>query len=170
MAISHSNSLSEQIKDRLEMEDVVRQYGFQLGRSNFMSCPFHKGDRTASLKVYSGRGGFHCFGCGAHGSVIDFVMLLFDLSFRQAVLRLNSDFRLGLTGEKPDRKEASRIAREREQEARELELFRQEYQRRTELYRAMWAALKAEDDTELYYAALKELPILDYWFEEHPYR
>lgn len=152
------------------MEEVARHYGFELGRANFINCPFHKGDRTASLKIYPGRGGFHCFGCGVHGSVIDFVMQLFDLSFRQALLRLNSDFRLGLTEENPDRVEASRIAQKRAREAQETELFRREYYNRTTLYRAMWTALKAENNSAIYYAALRELLILDYWFEEHPYK
>lgn len=44
---------------------------------------------------------------GKGGSVIDFVMDLFDLSFRQAVLRLNLDFRLGLTDSRPTRTEVS---------------------------------------------------------------
>ena len=83
-----------------------------------MKCPFHTGDHTASLKLYDGEGGFHCFGCGAHGSVIDFVMRLFDLNFRQAVLRINADFHLGLTSGKPDRMERSKVLEARREEQR----------------------------------------------------
>lgn len=152
------------------MEDVARHYGYEVGRANFMRCPFHSGDRTASLKIYPGRGGFHCFGCGAHGSVIDFVMQAFGVNFQQAILRLNADFMLGLTEHKPSRVQVSEIARKREQEARELARFRSEYQSRTTLYRAMWAALQAGEETPIYYAALRELPILDAWFDENPWR
>ncbi len=152
------------------MEDVARHYGYEVGRANFMRCPFHTGDRTASLKIYPGRGGFHCFGCGAHGSVIDFVMQMLGISFQQAVLRLNADFMLGLTENKPSRSQASEIARKRAREAEELACFRSEYQSRTLLHRAMWEAVQGGEDTPLYYAALRELSVLDAWFEEHPYK
>jgi hypothetical protein len=52
-------------------------------------CPFHQ-ERTPSFRVYAGDDPhFHCFGCGAHGSSIDFVMLVEKLSFRDAVKRLS---------------------------------------------------------------------------------
>jgi len=152
------------------MEDVTRHYGFEVGRAYFMRCPFHAGDRTASLKIYPGRGGFHCFGCGAHGSVIDFVMQMLGISFQQAILRLNADFMLGLTEHKPSRAQVSEMARKRAQESRELEKFREEYHSRTLLYRAMWMALRDGEETPLYYAALRELPILEAWFDENPWR
>lgn len=79
------------------MPKVAEFYGFRANRAGFVNCMFHSGDRDASLKIYSGKnGGFHCFGCGAHGSVIDFVMKLFDISFSEAVRRIDSDFSLGL--------------------------------------------------------------------------
>lgn len=92
--------IADEIKSLVTMQQVAEFYGFQVGRSGFISCPFHTGDHTASLKIYDGIGGFHCFGCGAHGSVIDFVMLLFNLNFQQAVLRLNADFHLGISSKK----------------------------------------------------------------------
>lgn len=165
-----SNNLAEQVKDRLTMGEVARHYGYEPDRAGFVRCPFHSGDRTASLKTYPGRGGFYCFGCSAHGSVIDFVMQLFDLDFRQALLRLNADFGLGLTADKPTRTEASKIAQKRAREARELEEYRREYQSRVALHRAYYLALKKEEETPLYFLALKGLPHLEYWFEEHPWR
>ena len=57
------------------------------------------------MKVYKGNGGYHCFGCGAHGSIIDFVMQYFGLNFQDAISKLNDDFRLGLPiGKKIDRR------------------------------------------------------------------
>lgn len=170
MASFRSDGLAQQIKERLTMDEVARHYGFEPNRSGFLKCPFHQGDHTASMKIYPGSGGFHCFGCGAGGSVIDFVMRLFDLSFGQALLRLNTDFGLGLSSSRPSPSEASRILQERAQKARELEEYRRVYQVHTVLYRAMWLALKRGEETPLYFAALRELPILDYWFEEHPWR
>lgn len=47
-------------------------------------CPFHK-DKTPSLKVYSKTNSFYCFGCGAGGSAVNFVMLYQHCSFKEAV-------------------------------------------------------------------------------------
>lgn len=103
------------------METVARHYGYEPGRAGFLRCPFHAGDRQASLKIYPDGGGWHCFGCGKGGSVIDFVMELFGLDFRQACLRLNSDFGLGLTNDSGDRKKL----REARKKAEEMEAQRQ---------------------------------------------
>ena len=51
-------------------------------------CPFHE-DRVPSFVVYPATGTFHCFGCGAHGDVIDFVMRSEQRSFREALDRLD---------------------------------------------------------------------------------
>ena len=90
------NRQAEEIKQRLTMREVAEHYGFQVNRASCIRCPFHAGDRQASLHIYPGTGGFHCFGCGAHGSVIDFTMRLFNCSFREAMERLDSDFSLGI--------------------------------------------------------------------------
>lgn len=50
-------------------------------------CPFHD-ERTPSFYVVPDRGFYHCFGCGAHGSAIDFVMQTDGVGFRQAVEKL----------------------------------------------------------------------------------
>jgi hypothetical protein len=57
-------------------------------------CPFHK-ERTPSFKVSDEKGFYHCFGCGAHGSAIDWMMEGEGLDFRGAVASL-------LGGELPD--------------------------------------------------------------------
>lgn len=165
-----SDGLAGVIKDRLTMDEVARRYGFEPNRAGFIQCPFHQGDHTASLKIYPGHGGFHCFGCGAHGSVVDFTMLLFDISFAQALLRLNSDFGLGLSAHRPGPAELSRRHQERVRAAKKLAHDRALYQTHTVLYRAMWLALKSGEETPLYFAALRELPILDHWLEETPWR
>jgi DNA primase len=50
-------------------------------------CPFHE-DREPSLLVDERDDHFHCFGCGAHGDVIDFVMRRDGVSFGEACRRL----------------------------------------------------------------------------------
>jgi len=54
-------------------------------------CPFHP-DHNPSLAVYPDH--FYCFGCGAHGDVIDWVMKLHNLSFNEALKYLTEKFNL----------------------------------------------------------------------------
>ena len=87
---------AEVIKDTVSMRDVAGMLGFTPGRGGFMVCPFH-GDHDASLKIYDTKGGhsgWHCFGCGRGGSVIDFVMESEKCNFQMAVRIIND--RMGL--------------------------------------------------------------------------
>lgn len=86
---------AEQIKERINMMDVLDVYGFHPNRAGFICCPFHE-EKTPSLKAYKNHTRWHCFGCDAGGNVIDFVMRLFGLNFRQAVVRIDVDFGLCL--------------------------------------------------------------------------
>ncbi len=170
-AIYRSNDTARQITDRLDMDQVVRRYGFEPNRNGYIKCPFHKGDDNASLKIYPGNRGWYCFGCGAGHSVIDFVMRLFDLDFKQALVRINSDFGLGLSASGgPSVEEASRYLQQRAKEQKELEAFRKEYQEKTLRYRELWDAVREGEDHPLYVRAMWELPNLDDWFDENPWR
>lgn len=57
-------------------------------------CPFHN-EKTPSFHVVEDKGFFHCFGCGAHGDAIGFVMRAENLGFMEAVERLAGE--AGLT-------------------------------------------------------------------------
>lgn len=106
----------DEVKARLTMEQVAREYGYTPNRGGFICCPFHV-EKTASLKLYERS--FHCYGCGAGGTVIDFVAMLFNLDPLDAVKRLNEDFHLGLDLDgRPDPDELRE--RKRTQEARKL--------------------------------------------------
>lgn len=167
--------MAADIRRMLTAQQVAEFYGFQVGRSGFIKCPFHANDNTASLKLYDGEDGFHCFACGAHGSVIDFVMRLFDLNFRQAVLRINADFHLGLTPSKPDRaaRSAALEARREEQrrKARAESNFRfmtQEFQYWKEI-RDIFQPVRQGDAVffhPLYVEAVKRLPYIEYWLDD----
>lgn len=94
-------NFAAEITARLTMPGIYAQYGFELNRAGFICCPFHA-EKTPSLKYYADGKRWKCFGCGEGGSVIDFVMRLFSMSFNEAAAKLNSDFCLGLPiGEKP---------------------------------------------------------------------
>ena len=70
--------------------EAARRYGTV--KHGFMRCPFHA-DRTPSLKLYGDH--FHCFGCGAHGDVIDLTAGLLGCSKGEAARRLSADFGYG---------------------------------------------------------------------------
>ena len=133
------------IKSQINMIDICKTYGFNIQRGNFICCPFHN-EKTPSLKLYDGNRGFYCFGCGEHGSVIDFVMRYFNLDFPKAISKLNDDFGLGLPiGKKIDRRtqlEMNKSAFERKRKAEQQQKERQ----------------KIEDD---YWAAFDEWKRLD---------
>ena len=103
---------ANEIRSRLDTQEVFEYYGLRPNRSGFVFC-FSHNERTPSLKVYKGNGGYYCFGCGAHGSVIDFVMQYFSISFLDAIKKLNEDFSLGLPiGKKLDRREQLEMQRQ----------------------------------------------------------
>jgi DNA primase len=80
----------EEIKRRNDLAEVVSEHGIELkkrGRSYFGLCPFHE-EKTGSFSVSREAGLFHCFGCGAGGDVIGFVVKFQQISFREALERL----------------------------------------------------------------------------------
>ena len=96
-SIFKNNNLFEIVKRNITTRQTAEAYGFQPNRSSMICCPFHA-DRNPSMKVDSR---FHCFGCGVDGDVIDFTAKMFQLSLRQAVEKLASDFGLSATGTFP---------------------------------------------------------------------
>ncbi len=79
----------EKIKREIALESVIGNY-LELkpsGSALVGRCPFHD-DHYPSFAVYSGKGNFHCFGCGAHGDVLNFLQRVEHLSFRQALGKL----------------------------------------------------------------------------------
>jgi DNA primase len=90
-------------------------------------CPFH-GEKTPSFYVYDD--GYHCFGCGAHGDAITFVMQSQGLAFMEAVGQLAAE--AGLEVPKPT-PEAAEAERRRLDIAGVLEAVKVHYQRRLAL-------------------------------------
>lgn len=123
---------ANEIKSSIAMRQVCEVYGIDVNRQGFACCPFHT-EKTPSMKVYDGDRGFHCFGCGQNGSVIDFVMMYFKLNFAEAQKKLNDDFFLRLpVGEKPDKRQAAKAGRAAYDRRKEQELRQQE---RDKLYK-----------------------------------
>lgn len=85
-------SFLDELRNRLNIADVVsrRVKLIKRGREHSGLCPFHN-EKSPSFTVSEDKGFFHCFGCGAHGDVIGFVMRTENLSFPEAVERLAGD-------------------------------------------------------------------------------
>jgi DNA primase len=80
----------DELKSRLVLSDVVgRRVKLRKGpRGEFTGlCPFHN-EKSPSFTVSDDKGFYHCFGCGQHGSVFDFVMNTMNLQFPEAVEQL----------------------------------------------------------------------------------
>ena len=80
----------EQIKDRLDIVEFIRQYVPGLkraGKTYKACCPFHH-EKTPSFTCSSEKGLFYCFGCQEGGDIIAFLMKIENLSFREALERL----------------------------------------------------------------------------------
>lgn len=58
-----------------------------VGEKKQTLCPFHE-ERTPSFVIYPDNS-YHCFGCGAHGNAIDFLINKFGYSFKEACEILN---------------------------------------------------------------------------------
>ena len=134
------------------MPEMMGQYGFNLNKAGFCKCPFHS-ERSASFKAYSGNRGFYCFGCGEHGSVIDFVMLYFGLSFKDALAKINEDFSLGLPiGEKLDRRKQLEMNRQAFMRKRSVDAERAEQERIDNAYWTAFDEWKRLDENKRKYA------------------
>jgi DNA primase len=86
----------ERLKAEVSVERLVEASGIVLTKSNkdrLGKCPFHE-DREASLVVTPAKNLFHCFGCGAAGGPIDWVIKTRGVSFRHAVELLRTDLSL----------------------------------------------------------------------------
>ncbi len=82
-------SFIQELLARVDIVDVVERY-IQLKKAgaNYQACcPFHA-EKTPSFTVSPSKQFYHCFGCGAHGSAIGFVMQYAGLGFIDAVEEL----------------------------------------------------------------------------------
>jgi DNA primase len=91
----------DEIRNRLALSDIIgkRVSVKRAGREFKACCPFHH-EKSPSFTINDDKQFFHCFGCGAHGDVIGFVMRHDNLSFIDAVEMLSAE--AGLQMPKPD--------------------------------------------------------------------
>ncbi|MCG6918055.1 MAG: DNA primase [Deltaproteobacteria bacterium] len=90
----------EEVRASANIVDVVGSYVSlrKRGRNYLGLCPFHS-EKEPSFTVSNEKQIFHCFGCGASGSVFDFVMRTRNLTFAEAVKELANRFGIPLPQE-----------------------------------------------------------------------
>lgn len=94
------DSFLDQLKERSSVLDVVGRR-VQLRKSGSVMvglCPFHK-EKSPSFTVSPVRNTYHCFGCGAHGDALSFLVEHDGLPFRQAVRELAGELGMVLPQE-----------------------------------------------------------------------
>ncbi len=101
----------ERIKQEVSLERLAEARGMRLsrrGKDLVAPCPFgeHE-DEEPSFVITPSRNIFHCFGCDAGGSVIDFVMKAEGVSFRHAVELLRADVPLAAESGSPPAKRST---------------------------------------------------------------
>jgi len=87
----------QNLKSIIDITDIIGNY-VQLKKqgSNFSGlCPFHS-EKTPSFIVSPAKQIYHCFGCGASGDAIKFIMEIEKLSYPEAIEKLASMFNLKL--------------------------------------------------------------------------
>lgn len=110
--MSLSTEFLDEIRARVSLSGVVGRKVklVKRGREHSGLCPFHN-EKTPSFTVSEDKGFFHCFGCGAHGDVIGFVMRTEGLSFPEAAEKLANEAGLQMPVSTPmDREAAQRRA------------------------------------------------------------
>ena len=87
----------EELRRRIDLVDVLSSYVDmkRAGAYYKACCPFHD-EKTPSFVVQKGDSHYHCFGCGAHGDAIAFLMSHLKLSFSDAVENLAERFHVHL--------------------------------------------------------------------------
>jgi DNA primase len=134
-------SFKQDLLNRVDIVDVVSRYvRLKKGGANFTGlCPFHN-EKSPSFSVSPAKQFYHCFGCGAHGNAIGFLMSYAGLGYVEAVKELAASAGMQMPEFRPaSPQEAAR--RERE----------------TDLYALMDRAMK------FYRAELKKSPrAIDY--------
>lgn len=89
MARYFGDELKQQILDANDIVSVLSEHLAlkKKGQNYWACCPFH-GEKTPSFSVRPDKGYYHCFGCGASGNVITFLMNYEHLTFPEAMERL----------------------------------------------------------------------------------
>ncbi|MDE1957212.1 MAG: DNA primase, partial [Betaproteobacteria bacterium] len=116
----------QELLGRVDIVEVVgRAVQLKKAGTNYKGlCPFHS-EKSASFTVSPSKQFYHCFGCGAHGSAIGFLMEHSGMGFPDAVRELARDAGMELPQQEADEGEQRRAAEQRSHKARLREVLQQ---------------------------------------------
>ena len=146
-----------------KISDVIRNEGIPLWESSKggrFRCPFHD-DTHPSAFAYRDSNRFICFGCGAQGDAIDFVMKLKGVSFRKALSYLDIDRRWKKGANDRWRRKKDLLNGFRGWE-------RKYYDRLALVYRSirkLMKRFKTMEQVEEFAVLYHELPLIEHWMD-----
>ncbi len=108
------DSFKQDLLNRVDIVDVVSRYvQLKKGGANYLGlCPFHS-EKTPSFSVSPAKQFFHCFGCGAHGNAIGFLMAYASMGYVDAIKDLAAQVGMQVPESRPPSpQEAARRERE----------------------------------------------------------
>jgi DNA primase len=96
----------DELRARVPLGSLVGRHVRLIRRGRELAglCPFHH-EKTPSFYVVEDKGFFHCFGCGAHGDAIGYVMRADNLDFIEAIERLAAEAGLAVPQQTPQERE-----------------------------------------------------------------
>ena len=97
----------QEVKNQLNIRQVIEHYGIKIHRNNQFKCVFHNDHKpSASIK----KDYFHCFVCGAGGDLITFTAKYLGMSNLDAAKELIKEFNLNIDISTQEEQKARRIA------------------------------------------------------------
>ena len=84
-------NLFRAVKAAVPLPEAARDLGLLPGPGGMVCCPFHP-DKTPSLRLYPDH--YYCFGCHAHGDVVDLAARLWSLRPIEAAKALSRQYRV----------------------------------------------------------------------------
>jgi len=94
----------EEVKERTDIYDIIsdRVVLRKRGKDYVGLCPFHD-EKTPSFTVSTNKQMYYCFGCGAGGNAVKFLMELNKSSFKEVVLELAQRYQIPVKSESPEK-------------------------------------------------------------------
>lgn len=117
-------SFIQELLARVDVVDVVGRYvQLRKGGANLLGlCPFHN-EKSPSFTVSTTKQFYHCFGCGAHGSAITFLMEHTGASFPEAVRTLAASAGMTVPEENRSPRQQQETARRKAEESRHTQVL-----------------------------------------------
>lgn len=90
--MSDLNEVISELHSKLDIVEVISRYvKLKKQGANFVGlCPFHK-EKTPSFVVSPAKQIFHCFGCGASGDLVKFIIMIENIDFKEAITKLANE-------------------------------------------------------------------------------